>query len=58
MSVMASQLTLFGDSTVNISQHGELSGSFYVPSIYAVMYMYYQRGVAVLGVWSTFAFHY
>ena len=37
------------------SQHRELSGSFYLSSIYAVMYMCYQRDITVLGVWSIFA---
>ena len=46
--VMASQLTLFGDSMVNIKSTQRAFG-FFSPAEYAVMYTCYQRGVAVLG---------
>ena len=52
---MASQLTLFGYSTVNIKSTRRAFG-FFLPVEYSVMYMCYQRGVAVLGVWSILPF--
>ena len=46
--VMASQLTLLGDSTVNIKSTRRAFG-FFLPAEYTVMYTCYQRGVTVLG---------
>ena len=51
--VMASQLTLIVDSTVNTKSTQRAFG-FFLPAEYSFMYTCYQRGVVVLGVWSIF----